>query len=329
MALSNEQFEKIKRTLEERRLANSRISEARKKEILEKIPSYRELENETASLSLSCAEKLISETDSVSRSRELESLRERIGKINESKKELIKEAGFPADYLEPVYSCDKCHDTGFVDGKKCNCFKQLEIQILYDHSNMSAFLKDNNFERLTYDYHIGEDLTHFKNAVDTCKKFINNFDNDYHNLLFYGNVGTGKSFLSGCVAKELLDKGHSIVYFSAEQLFRSISALYYDHDHNAERDALFDTLHESDLLIIDDLGTEFTNEFTRSQLFSIFNQRITNRRPLVISTNLTLEDIKKNYSERFLSRLAENSYICNLKGPDIRIIKKRENEYNQ
>jgi DNA replication protein DnaC len=328
MALSNEQFEKIKRTLEERQLANSLITASRRSEILEKLPGYRAMEDETAALSMQCAEKLVSEPDAATRNRELETLRSRIKEINISKKDLLTKAGYPADYLDPVCSYSKCHDTGFINGKKCTCFKQLEIDILYDHSNMSAFLKDNNFDRLSYDYHKGDDLIHFKNAVDTCKKFINNFDNDYHNLLFYGTVGTGKSFLSGCVAKELLDKGHSIVYFSAEQLFRSISALYYDHEHNAEREALFDTLHESDLLIIDDLGTEFSNEFTKSQLFSIFNQRITNRRPLVISTNLTLEDIRKIYSDRFLSRLAENSYICNLKGSDIRIRKKIENEYN-
>lgn len=328
MALSNEQFEKIQRTLEERRLANSAVTDSRRREILEKLPAYRELEDETAALSMQCAGKLISEPDAAIRNKEIGELRSRISEINKTKKDLLTNAGYPADYLEPVHSCSKCLDTGFIDGKKCTCFKQLEIKVLYDHSNMSAFLKDNNFDRLTYDYHKGDDLTHFKNAVDTCKKFINNFDNDYHNLLFYGTVGTGKSFLSGCVAKELLDKGHSIVYFSAEQLFRSISALYYDHEHNMEREALFDTLHGSDLLIIDDLGTEFSNEFTKSQLFSIFNQRITNRRPLVISTNLTLEDIRKNYSDRFLSRLAENSYICNLKGSDIRIRKKIENDYS-
>ncbi|MCR5120269.1 MAG: ATP-binding protein [Lachnospiraceae bacterium] len=328
MALSNEQFEKINRTLEERRRANSLITESRRREIIDKLPEYRSLENETAALSMECAEKLISEPDGEKRRSELEELRKRIDSINSAKKDLIRNAGYPADYLDPIHSCSKCLDTGFIDGKKCSCFKQLEIQVLYDHSNMSAFLKDNNFDRLSYEYHKGDDLTHFKNAVDTCKKFINNFDNDYHNLLFYGTVGTGKSFLSGCVAKELLDKGHSIVYFSAEQLFRSISALYYDHDHSTERGALFDTLHESDLLIIDDLGTEFSNEFTKSQLFSIFNQRITNRRPLVISTNLTLEDIRKNYSDRFLSRLVENSYICNLKGADIRIKKKIESDYN-
>ena len=277
---------------------------------------------------MSCAGKLISEPDSDIRNRELDSLHKRISEIGETKRSLIRNAGYPEDYLEPVYTCGKCHDSGFVNGEKCTCFKQLEIKLLYDHSNMSAFLKDNNFERLTYDYHKGDDLTHFKNAVETCRKFINNFDNDYHNLLFYGTVGTGKSFLSGCVAKELLDMGHSIVYFSAEQLFRSISAIYYDHEHLAEKEALFDTLHESDLLIIDDLGTEFSNEFTKTQLFAIFNQRITNHRPLVISTNLTLEDIRKNYSDRFLSRLAENSYICNLKGPDIRIRKKIEKDYN-
>ncbi len=327
MALSNEQFEKIRRILDERRLNNSYITQSRKKEICEKIPAYRALEEETVSLSMTCAEKLIVEPDDAVRAKEIDALHALISDINAAKKNILEEEGYPADYLDPIYSCGKCLDTGFVDGRKCSCFKQLEISLLYDMSNMSAFLEENNFSKLSYDFHKGDDLEHFKNAVETCKKFINNFNNDYHNLLFYGTVGTGKSFLSGCVAKELLDRGHSIVYFSAEHLFRSISSLYYDRERSTEREALFDTLHNSDLLIIDDLGTEFLNEFSKSMLFSVFNQRAAARHPVIISTNLSLEDIRKVYSDRFLSRLVENGYICNLKGSDIRIQKKIENDY--
>ena len=142
-------------------------------------------------------------------------------------------------------------------------------------------------------------------------------------MLFYGTVGTGKSFLSGCIAKELLDRGFSVLYFSAELLTETISAAIKSDDKRAMA-RLQDSLYETDLLIIDDLGTEMINDFTRTHILNILNERVLRQHPLIISTNLNLNELRDIYSERFASRLYANAYICRLSGKDIRLLIKME-----
>ena len=284
--------------------------------VYEHLPKYRELEDETASLSVAQGKKLLFGDETA-----LEKLRKSLADLKEQKEQLLTEAGLSADYLEPIFSCPDCRDTGYIDREKCHCLRQAEISLLYEQSGLQEILANNNFSLLSYEYHSGEDLLHFEKAVENCKNFIKNFDSDYHNLFFYGTVGTGKSFLSCCVAKELMDQGCSVIYFGATGLFDLLSDAAFHTKNRDERQNAYADLYQCDLLIIDDLGTELTNQFTSSQLFSLLNERHLGKKSTLISTNFTLAQLRDRYSDRIFSRITSNFDVCRLAGEDIRMYK--------
>lgn len=323
MPLTNQQYNYINRTYEKRRAENDFRLEQRKTEINQKIPEFQDLNQKIISTSMEHARILLNPKNGGGKSQKelLNALHQELDNMKSLKLQLLTGAGYPEDYLEPQYTCKACRDTGYIDGKKCSCFRRLEVELLYDASQISDLLKTNNFSHLSYDYYQGDDLERFQIAVATCKNFINNFDSDYRNLLFYGTVGTGKSFLSDCVAKELIDQGKFVIYFSAIRLFENISSKMYMKELS---DQLLDGLYHSDLLIIDDLGTEYATEFTRSHLFNIVNERMCNRKAVIISTNFTtLDDIRSRYSDRIFSRVFKHYKMLKLTGTDIRIQQKR------
>ena len=319
MPLTNTQYDRIFRQYEEKQRQSRLEMQRRRDYVYEHLPKYRELEDETASLSVAQGKKLLFGNEAA-----LEKLRKSLADLKKQKKQLLTEAGLSADYLEPIYSCPDCRDTGYIDREKCHCLRQAEISLLYEQSGLQEILANNNFSLLSYEYHSGEDLLHFEKAVENCKNFIKNFDSDYHNLFFYGTVGTGKSFLSGCVAKELMDRGHSVIYFGATGLFDLLSSTSFDTKSREERQNTYSDLYQCDLLIIDDLGTELTNQFTASQLFSLLNERHIGRKANVISTNLSLRELQDRYSDRIFSRITSNFEVCKLTGADIRMYQKRQ-----
>ena len=319
MPLTNTQYDRIFRQYEEKQRQSRLEMQRRRDYVYEHLPKYRELEDETASLSVAQGKKLLFGDEAA-----LEKLRKSLADLKKQKKQLLTEAGLSADYLEPIYSCPDCRDTGYIDREKCLCLRQAEISLLYEQSGLQEILANNNFSLLSYEYHSGEDLLHFEKAVENCKNFIKNFDSDYHNLFFYGTVGTGKSFLSGCVAKELMDRGHSVIYFGATGLFDLLSSTSFDTKSREERQNTYSDLYQCDLLIIDDLGTELTNQFTASQLFSLLNERHIGRKATVISTNLSLRELQDRYSDRIFSRITSNFEVCKLTGADIRMYQKRQ-----
>ena len=152
--------------------------------------------------------------------------------LNRQKKLLLTAAGYSVNYLDPVYTCSYCKDTGFIDGQKCHCFKQEMLDMLYEQSNIREVLANESFDDVSLEYQQGEDLTRLQNAVVHAKNFVKNFDLDYQNLLFYGTVGTGKSFLSNCIASELIKKGHSVIYFSSFGLFEKLAQLSFAYNSN-------------------------------------------------------------------------------------------------
>ncbi|MDD2970935.1 MAG: ATP-binding protein [Lachnospiraceae bacterium] len=317
MSLSNVQYELIKRSYEERQLQNHRALENRRKEIYAAIPAYKDLEDAISSISVSQGKKMLEGDDGA-----LAELKKIIRDLSAQKKLLLEKNGFPANYLEPVYQCQDCEDTGYINNKKCHCFRQAMIKMLYEQSNIQEMLEKENFSTLSEQFYQGEDLLHFQRAVSTCKEFVSDFSNRFQNLFFYGTVGTGKSFLSGCIAKELIERGQSVIYFSAAQLFESLSVNPYDFKNKEDLYNLYEDIYNCDLLIIDDLGTEATRASVSSQLFSCLNERQLRQKSSIISTNLSLEEIRSRYSDRIFSRITSNYELCKLTGPDIRMYKK-------
>lgn len=318
MALTNSQHDTIIRGFEARQNRNRRLLEERTAYVYSHVEGYKEIDESVSSVSVEQGRKLLDGDTGA-----LDELKSILANLSSMKQQLLLSADLPEDYLEPIYDCPDCKDTGYRGGVKCHCFKEAEITLLYEQSGIREMLENENFSTLSYDYYEGEDLLRFKNTVTTCRNFINNFNSDYHNLFFYGTVGTGKSFLSGCIAKELIESGHSVIYFSASALFDTLSKAKFDYKSMEELHKAYEDLFVCDLLIIDDLGTEYTNNFVNSQLFSLINERHLKQRAVIISTNLSLEDFRNRYSDRIFSRITSNYEICKITGPDIRMYKKK------
>ena len=318
MPLTNTQYDIILRDYENRQLKNRHEAEQRAAYVYDHVPGYRELDESVAAVSVSQGKKYLAGDEQA-----MEELKLLISELSFKKARLLKEAGLPEDYLKPVHTWPDCRDTGYIDGQKCHCFKQAMISLLYEQSNIREMLQHDNFQSLSYEYYEGEDLSRFKKAVITCQNFIKNFNSDYHNLFFYGTVGTGKTFLSNCAAKELIESGHSVIYFSAAGLFDLLSRYSFDYKSKEDERERYADLYQCDLLIVDDLGTELTNQFVASRLFSLLNQRNKKKKATVISTNLSLEELRDRYSDRIFSRITSHYELCKLTGPDIRMYKKR------
>ena len=317
MPLTNSQYDAIMRSYEEKQRTARHRLEQNTEAVYQKIPAYEALDRQVASVSIEQGRRLLGGDKTA-----LEDLKLRLKELSDKKASLLRENGFPADFLTPGYECKKCSDTGYIGNKKCSCFRAAEIDLIYEQSHIKNMLETENFSTLSYDYYAGEDLARFTKAVQICQNFIKNFYLDYRNLFFYGTVGTGKSFLSCCVAKELIDQGSLVIYFSASQLFDALSKSTFDKDSPEAVSGVCDDIYECDLLIIDDLGTELTNAFVSSQLFSCLNNRHLRKKSTIITTNLSLSELRDKYSDRIFSRIANNYDVCKLTGLDIRMQKK-------
>ena len=318
MALTNAQYESILREYEDRQDRNRRLLSQRKTYVYEHVDGYRELEDAVSTVSVRQGRKMLSGEDGA-----MEQLRTTLARLALEKQKLLRSAGLPEDYLEPVYDCQDCQDTGYIDGEKCHCLKQRILNLLYEQSNLEKLFTSKGFSSLSDTYYEGEDLTRFRNAVKSCEEFIQNFKTDYRNLFFYGTVGTGKSLLSYCTARELLRQGYSVIYFSSTGLFDMLARYSFDTKAKESLYSTYDDLYNCDLVIIDDLGTEVTNSFVTSQLFACLNERHMRRKSTIISTNLTLEELRDRYSDRIFSRITSYYKLCKLSGPDIRMYQKR------
>ena len=320
MALTNTQYDEIMHDYERLRTLKRSELTKRIRYVEQHVPGYLDLEQETGKRSAAFGRRLLN-GEKLDRSE----LHRQLAEVSARKLSLLREAGLSDDYLNMQYECPFCKDTGYVGNEKCSCFKQKIIERLYAQSNINKLAEEANFDILSEDYYEGEDLDRFRGAVRTSKDFIKNFESLYPNLLFYGTVGTGKSFLSICIAKEILEKGHSVLYFSAASLFSLIQTNTYDFKKSEELRSLYDDLYNTELLIIDDLGTEHVSNTSIPQLFTCINERLNRNKSTIITTNFSLDDIKSMYSERVSSRIASSYHLCKLTGKDIRIMKKVQN----
>ena len=321
MALSNSQYDHLMRTYEQKQLDNEFQLRKRYEKAYALIPELEEMDHSISSLSVKKA-RLLLDGDQTA----LSSLKSEIEELSAQKPALLKSHGLPANYLEMHYQCPDCKDTGYIGTHKCHCFKKAIIDLLYEQSNLKEILKKENFDHFSFDYYsdtMKNEATGLteretaRRAYDIARGFVRNFDSSFENLFLYGDTGVGKTFLSHCIAHDLLESAHCVMYFSAFDLFELLADSKFSRDKTEGQEFVFD----SDLLIIDDLGTELTNSFVSSQLFLCINERIMRRKSTIISTNLKLENFSDTYSERTFSRIASNYRMVKLEGKDIRIQK--------
>ena len=323
MALTNSQYDEIMRGYGAKQTFSRRELDRRTAEVTFRVPEYGRLASRIGALASESAKASIHGNAS-----ELDGIRGSIDEIRIRMNTLLTEGGFPSDYLEPVYECPLCKDTGYIGNEKCKCFKQAAIDLLYRQSNIRKILQSENFDAFCLDYFNPDfydnstGLSARENAeklCEACKEFVDAFPAG-DNILFYGNTGVGKTFLSNCIAKALLDKSFGVLYLSAIELFNILSD--YDKEDSADSELSESQITGCDLLIIDDLGTELSNAFTNSKLFYCINDRLLKGKSTVISTNLSPGELMNNYSERIFSRIKNSFKLYKLYGDDIRLIKK-------
>ena len=322
MPLHNYQYDTIMREYSRRQAQNRRIQEQHQAQAYQQLPRLREIDEEVATLSARKVRALITGQETG-----LDGLKNDIALLSQERSALLLSEGYPQDYLEMHYTCPLCQDTGYIGSQKCSCFKKAEIELLYTQSNLKEILEKENFDHFSFDLYsdtITNDSTGLsaretaRRAYDIAQTFVKNFDSSFENLFLYGDTGVGKTFLSHCIAHDLLESAHCVLYFSAFDLFDHLAGSAFSRkDEKPGEDLVFDC----DLLIIDDLGTELTNSFVASQFFLCINERIMRKKSTIISTNLKLEDFSATYSERTFSRIASNYRMVKLIGKDIRIQK--------
>ncbi len=349
MPLTNSQYNEIMRSYQQKQLARHRLISDREAEIAARSPRMTELNDEIADLSVEEAKRRLTaggaEADSSAETgvsaragtsadavtsrpaaRDERTVWEQIDTLAEEKRKLLVSLGYPEDYLDPPYDCPDCRDTGYIGTERCHCFRQAAIDLVYAQSDRSKIFERECFENFSlacYPKDLidrGTGISAYaaaEQALDRCRRFVEEFDTSFENLFLFGDVGVGKTFLCNCIAGELIKTGHSVIYFSADRLFQALA----DHALGRVRgtDSLYDSIFDCDLLIIDDLGTELPNALTISQFFVCLNERILHEKSTLISSNLDLQKIKEVYTERNSSRITSYYTLLHLFGDDIRL----------
>lgn len=330
MALTREQLDTIDNIFNDRRLTNKIEMDRRKQEVFGRIPEMEELNQKSSSLAINAARKALGGDFSLKNS-----LKSDLEKLSKQRRALLLANGFNADYLDEIYTCPKCHDTGKIGDSPCECMKSEIIKLLYSRSELKELLDRENFDTFRFDFYSDDFIDENKrisaaenieSVVDYCHYFIEHFDSSFDNLLFYGKAGTGKTFLINCIAKELMDNSHSVIYLSSIGLFDLMADYSFRRNNNSIYSQItMEELRNCDLLIIDDLGTEMTNSFTDSSLFDCLNERLIHQKSTIISTNLSLKELQNKYDDRIFSRTTGNYTFLKIFGDDIRNKKKISN----
>ena len=330
MGISNIQYRDIMYQYDQTRMSNRRKLDQRTEEVIKKIPEIDQIQNELIQLSMKQARMELLDPENASQnSSQYETS---VEKLIQRKAELLTENGYPENYLSPIYTCESCKDTGYINFKPCRCLLQAQSDLLYENSNLAEILAEENFDTFQPEYYdngqVDENLslTPRQNIIklkELCLDFIAHFDGSYDNLIFYGPTGVGKTFLTHCIAKELLDTGHTVVYLTSLQLFDILEKNKFGKNEDAvASNEQISYLLSSDLLIIDDLGTELTNSFTNSRLYYFIEERHLQQRATIISTNLSFQELRERYGERIFSRFTGYYNFCKIIGKDLRPMKR-------
>lgn len=333
-------YRKIQQEYENNRNTALAEVEKKKKELYEKEPKILEIDENIKKIGMEITKSIIFMDDDSKRTDLVNELNLKVENLKTKKAELLKELGINDEYLTPNFTCKMCEDTGIIGSitgaKNCSCFRQKIINYTYNQSQIYNIDKENfdTFDENVFSNEVDEKRFNSSKSPrenvlmvkEIAKNFVDNFDKkDTKSLLFTGGTGLGKTFLSNCIAKAVLDNGKTVLYQTAGRLMDLVMD-YRKGDIENFDEAEYNELFNVDLLIIDDLGTENMTEARRSELFNILNTRLLNASKkgtkTLISTNKDLKELVNYYDQRIVSRILGNFEICRFFGNDLRLQRK-------
>lgn len=319
-------YEKVANDLKNLRTENEAALLERKRLAFSKNPELKKI-NE--SLRLLCASATTAAMGSTAAPSSKDFLKKADSLLDLQAKALAK-SGLPEDYLKLSYSCPLCKDTGIYKTSYCSCFKNRLIAELQKDSNIASLMGDESFDNFDFSFY-GNEINTAENISEkeniqfiykTCLGFVENFHKSGENLIMYGGVGLGKTYLSTCIARELIKKGVAVFYQPASKLFSCLEDVKFGKDASELSRTVADKIYDCDLLIIDDLGSEMSTSFTSAALFDIVNSRLISGKKTIINTNLDKNALVSLYSERVVSRINGEYTPLRFFGKDIRVQKR-------
>lgn len=331
MGYSAEVRKKSIEIIKERKLTAERNSDYKREMIFEKIPEAAEYEKKIASCAIKAGRAVLRGNDVKS---ELENLKNESLKLQAEYETLLNNNGYSTEDMEPKYICAKCGDTGYIEKDNrtvmCSCLKTVMTETACAELNKNSPLKLCTFEDFDLKYYSKEKLAEYPRSsyeqldkiLGFCKNYAETFTPHSESIFMNGKTGLGKTHLSLAIANEVINRGYGVIYISAPNLISKLEKEQFSR--NKEDNNFEQTLLECDLLIVDDLGTEFTTQFSSKAVYNLFNSRLLLGKPIIINTNLNLQELENTYSQRFVSRIIGEAKRLDFFGKDVRLLKNRK-----
>ncbi len=326
MSYSNKTLSKATQILSERRAKAQKTREERHNEIINLIPDIAKYEAQLSSSGLAVIKAFGMGNDA---QKYIDDLSRMNLTIQQAIGNLLEKNGYPRDYLMTPYTCKKCEDTGFINGYFCDCRKEILKEISKNELNNVSPCKRCRFDNFNLDYYplsvdsnMGKSpRERMQTVFNYCRDYANDFNEESESLYFFGSTGLGKTHLSLAIANTVTEKGYNVIYDSAQNILSSLEREKFGGLSAGIREK---EILDCDLLIIDDLGSEFSTQFTVAAIYNIINTRINTSKPVIISTNLSINELEAKYTERIASRIIGNYTSIFFLGNDIRQIKNKQ-----
>ena len=315
--------------LERIRRQNANELERRYDEVRRAAPDFAETEARLAASGAALARCVLSGGAG------LDIIKQHIADARKRRADILKRLSLPEDYLDEIYSCKLCRDTGFdQNGHRCECHKRLISKYIGVNSNLTEVMRHQTFDN--FDFSLFECqpdvkglpvIRQIKAAFNKAREVADTFDKTHANLYMYGNAGTGKTYLSSCIANRALQRGFTVYYQSAFKMLDMLEKLKFgryeeDERQNAEYEVKY--IYNVDLLIMDDVGTEFITAYSSAALFDIINSRLVDGKSTVMSSNLSPLKMAEVYGGRVMSRVTGSFDTLAFSGQDLRLMRKTQ-----
>jgi DNA replication protein DnaC len=310
-----ENFAKVKAIIENRRSEAISASERREEHIHNESSKIKQIDDELMKTGLLIFKTACAGGD-------IEKIRKRNAELLKKRKDELAALGYAPDYTDIHYTCRECSDTGFIDTAMCSCMKKMLIEENILSSGMGALIEKQSFDNFDLEWYRdnSENYERMKSNLMKAKRFADNFKLPaYKNLILFGTTGTGKTHVSTAIAKTVIERGYEVLYNTIQNIIDDFEADKFRHGYGPH-EPLGQKYLDCDLLIIDDLGTEFSTQFSLSVIYNILNTRLNKGLPSIISTNLKNAEFNTRYEDRIYSRLVgRDSILLNFVGRDYRI----------